>query len=673
MRLDSQTLNEACVRAERRAQDGRRAFVEWAGSVQGPSGRRLNPYASLMNLNSSKQLRTFLFGSTEEWEGQINLKTSEHIPGELLVEEKNTAGWRVPLKFKRERSVKRAELLTGDRGETVLFPSDEGGEGGTKEKERDYCDEEELFTPSSVSFEIRGLGLRLEGPGLGRQRALFTPKGWPKISRQILEALAGDTNEGEYGAAFEQVRARLGEEEATAACRALAALHDSMRSSRVLSSILSPLRDRSNGGRVHASFAPDTATGRLVCRRPNLQNQPASSRDIFKIRDAFTADSGKTLLVADYSQLELRVLAHLSGCKKMIEKLEKKGDLHSETAVEVFPHVKEALESGEVVLVRKGEGGPPSVQDRFHFERSAGKVINFSIAYGKTAETLAEDLNVDPETASGYMDRWYETNWEVFEWKKRTIANAKQTLTASSLLGRQRYLPHIRDWSGFSRLKSERAAVNHCVQGSAADLVMAAMLRVENDREMGDELGFRLVLQVHDELVLEGPAENAEKARRRLVALMAHPFADWWPNFSFRVPLEVDAKIGTSWFQAKKQQSHTETQAASAPALVGGMGAENGHETSTPSDRKGDEVHGKAGVSVRPVSRMEGKGEGVLDPEDEDGGSKSILRGELMVQNAVWGRLERDNVDLQAAIASKRERGSVVAGRERSGTRKVAM
>jgi DNA polymerase-1 len=146
--------------------------------------------------------------------------------------------------------------------------------------------------------------------------------------------------------------------------------------------------------RIHCSLNLNTETGRLSSRRPNLQNQPALEKDQYKIRDAFVAEAGNTLIVADYGQLELRLLAHITDCKSMLTAFELGGCFHSRTAVGMYKHVKEAVESGQVLLewdYSKGQPTVPLVKDTFGSERRKAKTLNFSIAYGKTVHGLAQD------------------------------------------------------------------------------------------------------------------------------------------------------------------------------------------------------------------------------------------------------------------------------------------
>ena len=148
-------------------------------------------------------------------------------------------------------------------------------------------------------------------------------------------------------------------------------------------------------GRIHCSLNINTETGRLSARKPNLQNQPALDKDTYKIRRAFVSEKGKKLIVADYGQLELRILAHMADCKQMIEAFELGGDFHSRTAISMYPEIKKDIEQGTVLLewdYSKGQPPVPLVKQKYAAERKKAKIMNFSIAYGKTSHGFAQDF-----------------------------------------------------------------------------------------------------------------------------------------------------------------------------------------------------------------------------------------------------------------------------------------
>jgi DNA polymerase-1 len=298
--------------------------------------------------------------------------------------------------------------------------------------------------------------------------------------------------------------------------------------------------------RVHCSLNLNTETGRLSARRPNLQNQPSLDRDKFKIRAAFKAGAGRKLVVADYGQLELRVLAHLAQCTSMVDAFAAGGDFHSRTAMGMYAYVRQAVDRGEVLLEwdeHKGVAPAPLLKDKFKEERRKAKILNFSIAYGKTAFGLAKDWQISFEEAERTVELWYGDRPEVREWQQRTKEGARRTRRVHTILGRHRNLPDINTRT--LKAHNERAAINTPIQGSAADIVMCAMLKAWRSEELA-ALGFRMLLQVHDEIILEGPEAAAPAAMAALVRIMERPF-----DRPLLVDLVVDAKVVSSWGDAK--------------------------------------------------------------------------------------------------------------------------
>ncbi|CAH2040576.1 unnamed protein product [Thlaspi arvense] len=316
------------------------------------------------------------------------------------------------------------------------------------------------------------------------------------------------------------------------------------------------LRDSSisgKDGRIHCSLNINTETGRLSARRPNLQNQPALEKDRYKIRQAFIAAPGNSLIVADYGQLELRILAHLANCKSMLDAFKAGGDFHSRTAMNMYPHIREAVEQKHVLLEwhpQPGEDKPPVplLKDAFASERRKAKMLNFSIAYGKTPVGLARDWKVSVKEAKETVDRWYSDRKEVQDWQEKRKKEAREKGCVHTLLGRARRFPSMDHVSPSQKAHIERAAINTPVQGSAADVAMCAMLQISNNARL-KELGWRLLLQVHDEVILEGPTESAEEAKAIVVDCMSKPFENG--KNILRVDLSVDAKCAQNWYSAK--------------------------------------------------------------------------------------------------------------------------
>ncbi|CAL9778835.1 unnamed protein product [Musa acuminata subsp. burmannicoides] len=374
--------------------------------------------------------------------------------------------------------------------------------------------------------------------------------------------LTHDEDTSDYGTAY---KAFGGGKEGRAACQAIAALCDVCSIDSLISNFIVPLQG--NGiscvnGRVHCSLTINAETGCLSARRPNLQgcflcclpnqNQPALEKDRYKIRQAFVAGPGKSLIVADYGQLELRILAHLANCKSMLKVFRAGGDFHSRAAMNMYAHVREAVEKKRVLLEwhpQPGEDKPPVplLKDAFGSERRKAKMLNFSIAYGKTPVDLSRDWKVSVEEAKDTISLWYEERKEVLRWQKERKKEAIKSKCVRTLLGRPQHFPLVETVSNAQMGHILQAAINTPVQGSAADVAMCAMLEIDRNIRL-KELGWRLLLQVHDEVILEGPTESAELAKAIVVECMSKPF--YGTNF-LEVDLVVDAKCAQSWYAAK--------------------------------------------------------------------------------------------------------------------------
>lgn len=380
--------------------------------------------------------------------------------------------------------------------------------------------------------------------------------------QEVLEEIAKDQGFGRLFSLFGN------REEGLMACAAVDSLIDASAIDTLLSNFIVPLQsdailkpDVSSGGtvqRVHCSLNINTETGRLSARRPNLQNQPALEKDRYRVRQAFTAnrEKGNALIVADYGQLELRILAHMANCSSMIEAFELGGDFHSRTALGMYDHIKRAIDQGDCLL-EWDDGGdhhsPPPVpllKDMFSSERRRAKVLNFSIAYGKTAHGLSKDWGVTLKEAEETVERWYAERAEVRTWQHEQHALALSEGYVCTILGRRRQLPDARSKNKALRAHSLRAAINTPIQGSAADVATAAMLRIDANETL-HELGWKLLLQVHDEVILEGPEDSAVEAQQIVIDCMKSPFGDRCGERPLRVELSVDSKFAKSWYEAK--------------------------------------------------------------------------------------------------------------------------
>jgi len=416
----------------------------------------------------------------------------------------------------------------------------------------DPIDEED-----SINSAIEGLGKKVKEVkirSLGLTPKDFTPGGVPAVSAPILKKMAGknvfsDDGSAVWGTAYDFFG---GGEAGKEACRAIGALAAVGQIDATITNFLVPLQalaDKNN--RIHCSLNLNTETGRLSSRRPNLQNQPALEKDQYKIRDAFVAEEGNTFIVADYGQLELRLLAHITHCESMIAAFKAGGCFHSRTAVGMYPHIKEAVESGAVLLewdYSKGQPTVPLVKDTYASERRKAKTLNFSIAYGKTVHGLAQDWGISTQEAELVLKAWYADRPEVLEWQRQTQAMAKSQGCVRTLLGRHRHLPkaQVRGPEGG---RAMRAAINTPIQGSAADVVMLAMLRLWRSEKL-KSLGWKLLLQIHDEVIVEGPKESRDEAMKEVRDCMENPFVGTCIDH-LSVHLDVDAKSADSWYKAK--------------------------------------------------------------------------------------------------------------------------
>ena len=306
--------------------------------------------------------------------------------------------------------------------------------------------------------------------------------------------------------------------------------------------------------RVHCSLNLNTDTGRLSSRQPNLQNQPALEKDVYKIRQSFESSPGNNLIVADYGQLELRILASLTECDSMIKAFEAGGDFHSRTAVDMFDYVREALDEGKCLLEWGLQSGR-STQNLcskicFASERRKAKTLNFSIAYGKTAHGLSNDWGVSIEEAKEMLNAWYAARPEVQKWQQLTKKTAVEKGITRTLMGRYRHLPRASGAEGRKLIGSiERQSINTPVQGGAADIAMMAMNKINASPKLA-ALGWVLLLQVHDEVILEGPAETAEEAFEIVLECMQEPWVFGLKPTS--VPLLVDGSYThKNWYEAK--------------------------------------------------------------------------------------------------------------------------
>ncbi len=277
-------------------------------------------------------------------------------------------------------------------------------------------------------------------------------------------------------------------------------------------------------GRVHTTFNQAVAaTGRLSSSDPNLQNIPIRTQTGREIRKAFIADEGSVLISADYSQVELRILAHITGDESLIETFRRGDDIHRATASKMFNIPPEELTAEQ---------------------RRAAKVINFGVLYGMSSFRLSNELNISTGQAKDWIDAYFARYPKIQEYLDRTLDEARSTGKVTTLFGRVRYIPEIQNRSFTVRGNAERMATNAPIQGTAADILKMAMIALERNLTAHGS-GARMLLTVHDEIVIEAPEPSASEVAGIVKETMENVFP-------LAVPLAVDAHYGKRWYDAKE-------------------------------------------------------------------------------------------------------------------------
>lgn len=272
-------------------------------------------------------------------------------------------------------------------------------------------------------------------------------------------------------------------------------------------------------GRVHTTYGQATAvTGRLASTDPNLQNIPVRTEEGRRIREAFIAGPGNIIVSADYSQIELRIMAHISGDENLLRAFAEGQDIHRATAAEIFGVELDAVTSDQ---------------------RRVAKTINFGLIYGMSAFGLAANLDITRDAAKMYIDRYFTRYPGVATYMEETRTAARERGYVETVFGRRLWLPDIRGGNGPRRQAAERAAINAPMQGTAADLIKLSMIAVQGWLE-DEKLGSRLIMQVHDELVLETPEAELPRVREQLPALMCGVA-------TLSVPLVAEVGAGANW------------------------------------------------------------------------------------------------------------------------------
>lgn len=582
-------LREAEERARADRARMEELFIDWAS--------KYCPDARKMNIKSSVQVGQFLFGHWKDKKRQAGGEVREfeiEKDEEELAEEQKDAVEKNPYinhsspdlkQLLKERKLKvsgkKADLV-----ERLMAYDSIGTNFHTKSKEElaemcisrglphegkvekliDLLIQDVRFAQSMAREHDKAEASAIETKKPSKKKTIsinsvgatpvsFSPAGTPQVSAAVLRKLSGsnlfeDEKDAVYGSLYEHFGSG---ERGREACQAVGALAQCGQIDATITNFLVPLQtlvDKKD--RVHCALNLNTETGRLSSRKPNLQNQPALEKDQYKIRDAFIAEPGNTLIVADYGQLELRLMAHMTTCESMVQAFKEGGCFHSRTAMGMYPYIKDSVDNGDCLLewdYSKGQPTVPLVKDKFGSERRKAKTLNFSIAYGKTVHGLAADWGITTDEAQETLNAWYNDRPEVRDWQEKTRNMAKGLGFVRTIMGRYRELPDAGGNYGPAVGHALRAAINSPIQGSAADVVMMAMLRLWRSEVLKD-MGWRLLLQIHDEVILEGPKETKDKALAEVISCMEDPF-DSKGLLPISVHLDVDAKSADTWYQAK--------------------------------------------------------------------------------------------------------------------------
>jgi DNA polymerase I - 3''-5'' exonuclease and polymerase domains len=274
--------------------------------------------------------------------------------------------------------------------------------------------------------------------------------------------------------------------------------------------------------RIHTSYQQAvTSTGRLSSTEPNLQNIPIKTAEGRRIREAFIPEKGNVLISADYSQIELRIMAHLSQDKNLTHAFNNDIDVHSSTAAEVFG---------------------VSIDNVTQDQRRSAKAINFGLMYGMSAFGLTRQLGISRGEAQEYLDTYFARYTGVRDYMDNIKTQAKEDKYVETIMGRRLYLNEINAANGLRRQAAERAAINAPLQGSAADIIKKAMLDID-ELILNEMPEVRMIMQVHDELVFECPKDNADKTMDKMKDTMEQ-------TVELNIPLIAEAAIGSNWNEA---------------------------------------------------------------------------------------------------------------------------
>ena len=392
----------------------------------------------------------------------------------------------------------------------VLSKVEQNGAKIDKEKLAAHSEElgEKISDLSSQAFKIAGEEFNLDSPKqlleILYEKLMLpvlkkTPKGQPSTNEETLQRLSEE---------YELPKIIL-------QYRTLAKLKSTYTDSLI--KIENPATQR-----IHTSYQQAiTSTGRLSSTEPNLQNIPIKTAEGRRIREAFVPEKGNVLISADYSQIELRIMAHLSKDKNLTNAFNKGLDVHSSTAAEVFG---------------------VNIENVTDEQRRSAKAINFGLMYGMSAFGLTRQLDIPRADAQKYLDTYFERYTGVKDYMANTKAQAKEDMFVETIMGRRLYLNEINAANGLRRQAAERAAINAPLQGSAADIIKKAMIDINTflDKELSQT---KMIMQVHDELIFETPKANAEETLNLMKDMMEKAV-------KLDIPLIADAAIGQNWNEA---------------------------------------------------------------------------------------------------------------------------
>lgn len=292
--------------------------------------------------------------------------------------------------------------------------------------------------------------------------------------------------------------------------------------SKIYGTYVSGLKSEIVDGRIHTTFNQNlTRTGRLSSSNPNLQNIPIRTKEGRKIRKAFLSDDNSILMASDYSQIELRVFAHMSKAPNLVEAFQDGEDIHTRTAMEIFKVSKDEVNSNM---------------------RREAKAVNFGILYGISAFGLSEDLGINISLAKNFIDQYLKTFPGIKDFMEKLIEEAKEKLSVRTLMNRKRVINELNDRNYMVRSNGERMALNTPIQGSSAEIIKKAMIEIDEALEKNN-FKSQLLLQVHDELVLNVLKEEEEQVTNLVQKIMEN-------TYQLIVPLQVDIKKGKDWFEA---------------------------------------------------------------------------------------------------------------------------